>query len=44
MSCNLFPEIDTNALMAVIISRLHCLMMRKKRALMGRGSLQERPE
>ncbi len=43
MSCNLFPEIGTNKQMAVIIRRVHCLMVHKSRALMGRGRLQKRP-
>lgn len=44
MSCNLFPKIGTNELMAVKVSRLHCLVRQNRRALMGRGRLQRKPE
>lgn len=43
-SCDMFPQIGTNKLMAVIISIVHCPMRHERRALMGRGRLQKRPE
>ncbi len=42
MSCNLFPEIGTNKQMVVIIHGVHCLMMHKSRALMGKGKVAEK--
>lgn len=42
MSCKLFPKIGTNKLMAVIISRLHGLMMHKRRALTGKDAEKAR--